>query len=423
MPLAPPAEQWRRNLWAVRAAGFGHYFVHSFSYPFLPLFVHTLGAAEGEVAFWAGAAYTISPLLNGLLGPLWARLSERWGPRAMLQRSLIVAGLAATLTGLSNSPEQIVFWRAMVGIFGGFTVASIVALTTSTPREHLAGAMGSFQMWQTIGAVVGPLAGGLIADRLGLRVAFLASGLGFLPVIVAATWLYRDLPRVASDEPHSETAATSGRRFAGLDLIRASAVPAFLLGIYVLNFADAGLNPVMPLYLARLGAPAESLASAAGTIVAAAAIGAAMSAYLLGRLGGRLGARRVLVAVLIAGCALSLLVSRAPTWWALGIGRVGLGLIAGGGPALAYAAAATAVPDARRATAMGFMTTGALFGLASGPVAAGLTDRLGTGAIFLVNAGLYGAAAIGMLAGRRWSRPATAPRPSRWHSRLTAGGE
>src|SRR5688500_6659469 len=105
--MALPADQWRRNLWAMRAAGFGHYFVHAFSYPFLPLFVLEVGAPPGEVAFWAGAAFTISPLLNGSFGPLWARLSDRFGARRMLQRSLLVAGLAAALTGLAQSPEQL----------------------------------------------------------------------------------------------------------------------------------------------------------------------------------------------------------------------------------------------------------------------------------------------------------------------------
>src|SRR5687768_15897227 len=233
------------------AAGFGHYFVHAFSYPFLPLFVRSVGAPEDEVAFWAGAAYTISPLLNGLFGPIWARLSERFGARRMLQRSLLVAGLASALTGLATSPEQIVLARAVVGIFGGFTVASIVALTQSTPRGQLARTMGSFQMSQTIGAVVGPLVGGVLADAFGLRVAFLASGLGFAPVLLLAGALYRDIPPVPTEDEPAET----GSRWAGVGAVVASGVPLFLAGLYVLNFADAGLNPVMPLYLAALGAP------------------------------------------------------------------------------------------------------------------------------------------------------------------------
>jgi MFS family permease len=175
-------------------------------------------------------------------------------------------------------------------------------------------------------------------------------------------------------------------------------VPLFLAGLYVLNFADAGLNPVMPLYLAALGAPPDSLATVAGAVVAAASVGAALSAYALGRIGGRFGVRPVLVVVLVAGAALSLLMAQAPTWWLLGASRVALGLVVGGGPALAYAAAAVAVPDARRALAMGFMTTGGLLGLASGPVAAGLTERVGSETIFVVNAGLYGLAAAGLLA-------------------------
>jgi MFS family permease len=398
--LRPPADQWQRNLWAMRAAGFGHYFVHAFSFPFLPLFVRSVGVAEDEVAFWAGAAYTISPLLNGLVGPLWARLSDRFGARLMLQRSLLVAGVAAALTGLASSPEQIVLARAVVGILGGFTVASIVALTQSTPRPQLSRAMGSFQMSQTIGAVIGPLIGGVLADAFGLRVAFLASGLGFVPVILIAGALYRDVPSVPS-QGQTEPASS---RWGGVGAVLTSSVPLFLAGLYVLNFADAGLSPVLPLYLVGLGAPTESLATTVGVVVAAASIGAAASAYALGRIGGRFGAQPVLVIVLVAGAGLSLLMAQAPTWWLLGAGRVMLGLVVGGGPALAYAAAAVAVPDSRRALAMGFMTTGGLLGLASGPVAAGLSDRLGPGTIFLLNAALYAMAATGLLAAGRRGR-------------------
>jgi DHA1 family multidrug resistance protein-like MFS transporter len=383
----------------MRAAGFGHYFVHAFSYPFLPLFMRDVGAPESDVAFWAGAGYMIGPLLNGLFGPIWARLAVRFGPRRMLQRSLLIAGLAAALTGLAHSPEQVILARAMVGLLGGFTVASIVALTTSTPRDELASAMGSFQMSQTVGAIVGPLVGGLLADAFGVRLAFFVSGLGFAPVVIISSWLYRDVPPVKA--PATEA---SSKHQGGLALMLASGVPVFLLGLYVLNFADAGLNPVMPLYLAALGAPPDSLATVAGAVVAAASTGSAASAYLLGRVGGRLGARRVLVAVLVSGAALSLMLAAAPSWWLLGLGRVALGLIVGGGPGLAYAAAALAVSDAHRATAMGFMTTAALFGLASGPVAAGVLARQDAGAIFLLNAVLYGATAVGVVAAARASR-------------------
>jgi MFS family permease len=147
-------------------------------------------------------------------------------------------------------------------------------------------------------------------------------------------------------------------------------------------------------------------------VVGGAAIGAAISAYLVGRLGGRLGAGRVLIGVLLAGMVLAASLAYAPSWWVFGIGRVLLGAVVGGGPALAYAAAAIAVPDAERATAMGFMTSAALFGLASGPVAAGLADRVRPGYIFLVNTALYGATALALV-GHAWSARRAATRRAR----------
>src|SRR5215213_9977569 len=84
-----PENAWRRNLYVVMLAVFVSFTGFTFVMPFLPLYIKQLGVGdEGDAALWSGFIFGVSPMISGLLAPVWSMLSERYGRKVMLQRSL-----------------------------------------------------------------------------------------------------------------------------------------------------------------------------------------------------------------------------------------------------------------------------------------------------------------------------------------------
>jgi DHA1 family multidrug resistance protein-like MFS transporter len=310
----------------------------------------------------------------------------------MLQRSILAIGVAMALTAFATSAWHVLACRVLFGLLGGFTVSSIAAVTASTPRREMAAALGSFQAAQTLGLVAGPLLGGLLADTVGVRAAFLVSGLFFMPALLVVQRLYRDIPPGSLDAADGEPAGPTPRASLFQVLRAAPALLLVMATLYFVNFAEAGLGPLMPLLLARAGAPPESLATVAGATVSAASLGAAVSSYAFGRLAGRLGPRRSLLPILLGGALCTALLALAAQWWQLAAGRVLLGLVVGGAPTLVYATAAQ-LGGSQRGAAMGFVSSAGLLGFASGPLATGASARLAPTAVYAVVAAAYTLAA------------------------------
>ena len=70
-----PGEEWRRNLYVVMFAVFVSFTGFTFVMPFLPLYIKQLGVGDaGDAALWSGFLFGVSPLISGLMAPVWAVL-------------------------------------------------------------------------------------------------------------------------------------------------------------------------------------------------------------------------------------------------------------------------------------------------------------------------------------------------------------
>ena len=81
--------------------------------PFLPLFVRQLGVQEDQrVAAWSGLLIGVSPLLAGLMAPVWGRLADRLGLRAMAVRALLAYVALLLLTAAARDVWQLLALRS-----------------------------------------------------------------------------------------------------------------------------------------------------------------------------------------------------------------------------------------------------------------------------------------------------------------------
>ncbi|HEY7409670.1 MAG TPA: MFS transporter [Vicinamibacteria bacterium] len=402
-----PAEAWRRNQHVTVAAVFAVFTGFAFVLPFLPLYVRELGVPAEDAALWAGVLIGVSPLLAGLLAPVWGRLADRHGHRRVALKALVAYVLLLLLSGAVTSAPQLLVLRMGIGLFGGIGPLGLAMAAAHAPRDQTGRALGAVQAAQILSAAVGPLLGGVLADTIGMRWTFVATA----GVCAGALWLvfayYEDGGRAPRDA--AEPAAGAG-------ILLARGVLPLLLVLFLVNFVGRSFTPVLPLHLHELGVPAPRLAASTGVLISVYSVAAAFSAALLGRVSRRWPPLLLLSGSLLGG-ALAVwpmaLVERFPALLALALA---LGLASGGGLTLCYTIGSGLVPSATRATAFGFFSGAALFGGAVSPAVAGALAREDLRAIYRLDAAVFAVLALGTLAaalvaGRLPAPAADAPSP------------
>ena len=390
-----PSTTWERNQWVTTAMVFVVFMGFAFVIPFLPLYVRELGVDDNEKAtLWAGVLIGIAPLLAGLLAPVWGRLADRYGQKAMAIRALAASALFLFLSAFVRSVEQLLACRIATGLFGGIGPLGLAMATSLAPREHTGRAVGLIQAAQILSAAVGPLGGGLLADRVGRRATFVFTSLLCVAALVLVIRLYAEAPREA--RPSSGQAPSLS--FFGV--LRLAGIPSLLGLLLLVNFVGRAITPILPSHLERLGVRGDRLASSTGLLISVYAVMAAVSATLLGRAARKHTPQGLLVVSLLAGAATALpmaWVSSFPAFLAL---AALLGLASGGALTLCYTMGGLRVPAEHRSTAFGFFSMAALFGGAVSPsVAAAVAARGDLLDVYPMNAGLFAVAALALLPG------------------------
>ncbi len=390
--VVEPGETWRRNLAVLMLGIFATYTGFAFVMPFLPLFVTQLGVTDpGEAALWSGVLFGLSPLLSGLLAPIWGALAERYGRKAMLARGLGVFALLILLTAFVTNIWQLLALRTLNGIFGGYIVLAIGLASAIAPKERVGEAIGLIQAAQLAGGIGAPFIGGIIVDLVGLRGSFFVAAALALVGFLAFQIGFREQPVARTAEPERGREARGSLR----GWLRQPHFAGLLVAIFALQFIDRSFGPLLPLYLGTLDAPAERLGTISGTVLAGGALTAGIAATVVGRLSGRSNPRALLVGTTAIGAACCLPLAGVEHWWQVLVLRLLLGLLAGGAVTLVYAVGGRALPDGARVAAFSTLAGAAQVGGAISPMVTGILARwISLGAIFVLDAILYVAVLI-----------------------------
>lgn len=380
MTHASPAA--RRNLLVTVAMVFAVFTGFAFVLPFLPLFVRELGIAEPErAALWAGVLIGVAPLLAGLLAPVWGRLADRYGHKGIAVKALVAYVVILALCAVVTRVEQLLVLRIGIGLFGGIGPLGLAMATAQAPREDTGRAVGLVQAAQILSAAIGPLAGGILADVIGIRRTFLVTAALCALALALLLAFYEE----RGPSEHTKAAAKAG--FGAVTAL--PGVVALLVVLFVVNFIGRSFTPILPLHLALLGLPESRLASATGVLISAYSLAAAASAWGLGRLSRTRSPHGLLLGTLVGGALIVAPMALVPSYELVLTLAVLLGLVAGGSLTLCYTIGGLMVPDGVRTTAFGFFSGAALFGGALSPTVAGLVAHLALRGIYFVDAALY----------------------------------
>jgi MFS family permease len=399
-----PREPWRRNQIAVTVATGLIFFGFTLVMPFMPYFVESLGLEGHEAEIWSGIVLFTAPFLAALMGPIWGRLTDRYGMKIMLQRIVVAMILHWVLMYFVYSLTHLMVLRVMLGVFSGFGTLSVALITHGVPQQYVGRVVGTLQAVQTLSAAAGPAVGGVLFDLVGFRLTFLITGglcaAGFLLVTAA----YKEIPaREGADGGDSRP--LSFRAILGVP-----GIFTLLALLFFANMVARSFGLILPLFLKDLAGPAAALGLLSGAAFSLGAGADAGSALALGRLGGK-GRPRVWVLtslVLGAGALLGMAwVTRGP--WSLVLLRLAYGLVAGGLLTVAYTLASERVGKRSRATTYGVLSGAAMLGGALGPLASGLlSPALGFRGVLASGAAVFLVLAAVLWAGSRRRPPVEA---------------
>jgi MFS family permease len=377
---AHASPHWKRNLAVCIFGSFTTLVAMTLVVPFLPLYVEQLGVqGQASIAEWSGACFAASFFTAGLVAPLWGRLADRYGRKLMLIRASLGMAIGMSLTGMVGDVWQFFVLRLLLGLLGGYASGSMVLVATQSPKSQSAWALGMLSSGVMAGNLVGPLVGGVLPPRVGIRESFYLVGGVIFVAFLATVFLIREEPRQPRKKADTKAGSTSplDRR-----------IVALMLGLGLVTvLANMSIEPIITLYVGQFVSEPAQLTLVAGIVMSATALGSILSASRLGRLADRMNHWIVIaISMAVAAC---LLVPQAyvnAAWQLIGL-RFAMGLVLGGLLPCITTVLRHSVPDRIAGTILGYLLSAQFAGQVVGPLLGGFVSaHLGMRAVFFTTA-------------------------------------
>ncbi len=161
----------------------------------LPQMQGTFSATPDEISW----SVTFNILATAITMPMTGWMVARFGRRSVMVWSTAIFAVSMLLCGASSSIEELVLWRIVQGAAGAPCVPLVqtILLDVFPPRQHRM-VLGLYGMGVTLGPIIGPTLGGILAEYANWRWAFhVLFPVGF----IATVGLYVALPRDETSGP------------------------------------------------------------------------------------------------------------------------------------------------------------------------------------------------------------------------------
>ncbi len=388
-PAEPPgtaiaAPDWQRTLFVMLGIQLGMNMGFTVLSPVMPLFLPQLGVRlPSQIDLWAGVLAAVTPLVAAFASPLWGRVADRRGRKLMVLRSCFAIALFIGLMSLVTNVWQFAGLRALMGVFAGFNAATISLVASQVPPRQLGYSLGWLSTGQLVGALIGPLLGGFVADVTGsYRAPFVVTAVicGLCGVLALVLVKERFTP------------PTGGARKASLlqsfaILSRSPGLLPLFVVLLLAQFGVQAVQPVVTLYVKELLGPVSALATLGGFAFSVTGIADLIASPFLGRRSDVLGYRRVLLIALAGAALASVPQAFVPNYWSFVATRFALGLFVGGILPTANALVGRLAPPGDRGTVYGVTASAMFLGQSLGPLSGGMiAATLGLRWVFLITA-------------------------------------
>ena len=144
---------------------------------------------------WVATAYLLT---SAIATPIYGKLGDLFGRKKLFQISIIIFLIGSALSGLSQSMNQLIIFRALQGIGGGGLISLVLAIIGDiVPPRQRGRYQGYFGAVFGIASVAGPLLGGFFSGShsiLGVSgwrwIFYINLPLGVLALAAVATRLH-----------------------------------------------------------------------------------------------------------------------------------------------------------------------------------------------------------------------------------------
>lgn len=253
-------ELWKKNLIILWAAQFIAIMGMSLVVPFLPFYIKYLGVpSASEAAYWSGIVFAGPFFISFFLTPFWGWLGDRYGQKPMVVRAVFGLALSQLLVGAAQNVTMLFFFRMIQGALSGFVPAALSLVSVSTPKEKSGYAIGIISTASAVGAVIGPLVGGTLADVFGYRVMFfIVAGLCAAAGVLVVRFVQE--PKQTPESTQRSYTLLSNYHYS----LRNSQIRAALILILLSQSAMMMVQPIFALFVEELTPRTEYLATLAG---------------------------------------------------------------------------------------------------------------------------------------------------------------
>ena len=286
------AANWKRILYIMFFAQTISSIGFSSIFPFLPLYVQSLGSTTGtSIELLAGLVFSAQAFTMMIASPFWGALADRWGRKLMVERAMFGGTVLLGLMAFARSAEELVLLRALQGLITGTIGAANALVAATAPRAQTGYAMGLMQVGMGLGVGIGPVLGGAVADAYGYPAAFYVTA-----ALLAVAGVIVHLGVRENFVPPVRAASQPAGVIAGWRQVMSA--PGVMI-VYALRFINhlgrMIFMPILPMFLLALLVSPDRVNSFTGLVVGIAAAATTAFAVLLGRLGDRIGHRRILI--------------------------------------------------------------------------------------------------------------------------------
>lgn len=290
---------WQRTLYITFFAQLVSAIGLSLFFPFLPLYIEELGTNTSiSLDFWSGMAYSAISFSLAVASPIWGTLSDRYGRKPMVMRSMLGGGLIILLMGFARSAEELVFLRACQGLVTGTVLATNALVAGVMPPDRRGYAMGLLHGGFLAGVAIGPMLGGTLADTIGFRKTFLLAA-----VILTIAGVFVTLGIKEDFVPPQRQHRRYGVFSAWWRVLTIRGVPLSYAIRFLTLLGPSMLLPILPLYVKGLLPASAQVSTVTGIVFGLSYATGTIGSFYLGRLSDRLGQQRVLVLSLLAAAS------------------------------------------------------------------------------------------------------------------------
>lgn len=170
--------------------------------PLLALYVNQITHNTENMAFLAGAAFSVTGLGNLILTRTWGQFGDRIGHEKVMMILLLLSGLLFIPQAFVGSLWQLIVLRFLFGMaVGGLLPCTTAFIRQACPVAMQGEVLGYNQSFRFLGNVLGPVLGGMIASGYGIPYVFISAGLLFLMTAVVLKWTLSHQQKEHSSQP------------------------------------------------------------------------------------------------------------------------------------------------------------------------------------------------------------------------------